>query len=123
MLARHLVGELERRQRLEQREQRTAEQPGLLTRDDGDGLRVGQRSRGLDGCRRRAAAPLLRGDDRGDLLRAGARAPASGAIACAHAARIGRIARKKRRDRREVVGVVGSQPPDPGKRRTSTATR
>ena len=89
VVARHLLGELERGERLEQREQRAAEQSGLLAGDD--------RDRAAD---RRAAAPLrrarggacrrslLRRDDRGDLgaaaivrLRARDRVGPGGAIA------------------------------------------
>ena len=36
VVARHLLGELDRRQRLEQREERAAEQARLLAGDDGD---------------------------------------------------------------------------------------
>ena len=59
MIARDLLGELERGQRLEQREQRTAEEPGLLAGDDGDRAAVGEQPRRLARARRRAAALLL----------------------------------------------------------------
>ena len=67
MVARDLSRELERRQRLEQGEHRTAEQSGLLTGDDGDGLRIRELPRLRPRARRRAAAALLIRDDRGDL--------------------------------------------------------
>ncbi len=86
MIARHLLGEPERRDRLEQREQRPAKQPGLLSRDDGDGRGVGQCLAGFDGTRRGAAEPLLRADDRRNLGRRRLCVCAR-AIACAHAAR------------------------------------
>ena len=41
VFARDLVGELESRQRFQQREQRTAEKPGLLTGDERDRARIG----------------------------------------------------------------------------------
>ena len=44
--------QLERRQRFEQREERTAEQPGLLAGDDGDGVRVREQSTHLHRARR-----------------------------------------------------------------------
>ena len=113
VLARDLLGELERRQRLEQRVERPAEEPGLLAGDDGD--RRGRRAlRRFDGARRGAAAPLLRGDDRGDVRRAAGRAPAR-ADRVRPGGAVGRIAGKKRRDRGKVVRVVGGEAPDPGK--------
>ena len=87
MIARHLLGEPDRRHRLEQREQRPAEQPGLLAGDNRDGCGVGQRLAGFDGTRRGAAEPLLRADDRRNFLappvvglRAGDRLRPRGAI-------------------------------------------
>ena len=67
MIAGHEVGELQRGERLEQREQRAAKQSGLLAGDDGDGARIGELPRGLDGPGRRLAAPLLLRDDLRDL--------------------------------------------------------
>ena len=61
VIARHLIGQLDRGQRLEQREERTAEEPGLLSGDDGDRARVGEQPRGVAGLRRRAATLLLPG--------------------------------------------------------------
>ena len=61
MVAGHEVGELQRGERLEQREQRAAKQSRLLAGDDGDGAGIGELPRGLDGPGRRtrgaAAAP------------------------------------------------------------------
>jgi hypothetical protein len=114
VIARHLLGELDRGQRLEQREERSAEEPGLLAGDDRDGFAIGEQPAGLARPRLRAAALLLARDDRGDLVaapivrlrprdRVGPRAA------------VGGIARKKRRDCSEVVGVVGGEPANPGK--------
>ena len=64
---RHLFGELDRGERLEQREEWSAEQSRLLAGDDGDGPGISQRPAGFDGARRGAAALLLRVDDRRDL--------------------------------------------------------
>ena len=115
VVARDLLGELERRERLEQREQRAAEEARLLAGDDGDGAAVGEQARRLARARRApvaapaelamtaaisVAAAIVR-------LRARDRVRPRGAI--------GRIAGKKRRDRSEVVGVVGGEPPDPRK--------
>jgi len=67
MLPRHALGELERGDRFEQREERPAEQTGLLAGHDGDGARVGQTLTRFDRGRRRASPLLLRGDDGGDV--------------------------------------------------------
>ena len=112
MGARDLSRELERRQRLEQGERRTAEQSSLLTRDDGDCLRIRELLACGHRARRRGAAALLIGDDRGNLgapaavrLRPPDRfSPGRG---------IGWIAGKKRRDRWKIESVIGRQTPDP----------
>ena len=71
------------------------------------------RAAGLARARRRAAALLLRGDDRGNLGAAAiVRLRARDRIRPGGASR--GIAGEKRRHRSEVVGVVGRQPADPG---------
>ena len=70
VVARHLFGELEGGQRLEEREERAAEEPGLLAGDDRDRLAVGQQSAGFARARRRSAPFLLPGDDGGDVVAA-----------------------------------------------------
>jgi len=114
VIARHLIGELQRRQRLEQREDRAAEQSGLLAGDDRDGASIGEEFSRVARTRRRLAALLLPGDDARDLLtpalvalRAGNRVGPGGAV--------GRIAREERGDGRKIVGVVGRQPANPRK--------
>ena len=76
---RHLVGELQRRDRLEERVDRTAEEARLLAGQDGDGPRRRRAARPaaarLGG---RAAAPLLLADGLGQLLAIVADAPACG---------------------------------------------
>ena len=69
MLLRHLRRQLHRRDRLEQREQRAAEQPGLLAGDDDARGGIGQPRRRLARRGGRAARGLLRGDDARDLGR------------------------------------------------------
>ena len=106
VLARHLLGELDRGHRLEHRVERTAEEPGLLTGHDRDGARVGEVRGGLDRGGRRAAPLLLR-----------ARWPRSRAIArlglpraTAASTRPNRPGCPKKTARpREVIRVVGGE--------------
>ena len=56
VLLRHSRGELDGSQRLVEREQRAAEQSGLLSGDDGDRLRIGEARGGVARCRGRVAA-------------------------------------------------------------------
>jgi hypothetical protein len=67
VLSRDTRRELECGQRLQQREGWPAEQASLLTGDDGDGLRIGERLAGGNRPRRCAAAVLLRSDRGRDL--------------------------------------------------------
>src|SRR5207249_9250279 len=114
VIARYLVGELDRGQGLEQREQRTAEEPGLLTSDNRDGARIGEGSARFTRARRRLTLRLLGRNDRGDLVPpAGVRLRARDRVGPRRA--IGRITRKKRRDGAEVVRVVSGEPANPGK--------
>src|SRR5581483_2053526 len=103
-----LLGEPERGQRLEEREQRPAEQTRLLAREDGDG--VGRGELGGGGLRRggRAAAALLSGENRGDL-RPPARVLARAGDGGSPVRGLRRIASEERRDGAEVVRVVGRE--------------
>ncbi len=114
MVAGDAGGKLERGERLEQRERRTAEESSLLAGDDGDGLSVGKLLRRGQRRRRGAAAALLIGNDPGDLRAApgvGLR-PSDGLRPCR---RICRIAGKEWRDGGEIVGVVCGEATDPRK--------
>ena len=62
----HLIGKLDRRERFEQRVQRTAEQARLLAGHDGHRSRIREPLSGVEGAGRRLAATLLRRDDAGD---------------------------------------------------------
>src|SRR5439155_21215537 len=94
VIARYLVGELDRGQGLEQREQRTAEEPGLLTSDNRDGARIGEGSARFTRARRRLTLRLLGRNDRGDLVPpAGVSLRARDSVGQWRA--IGRILRKK----------------------------
>jgi hypothetical protein len=116
---RHLVfggdpfGQFERGEGLEQREQRSAEQSGLLAGDDGDGPGVDELLRLLSRSRRCAASFLLRGEHRGDIA-ALACMTLGGGDRARPRRRIGGIASKKWRDGPEIEGVVGRETPDPG---------
>jgi len=114
MLLRHLRRQLHRGNGLEQREERAAEEAGLLPGDDDACGGIGKRGAGLARRSRRAAAFLLRGDDArdfGGLPRQGTRARD----------RVGprgrrcRIAGVKRRDVRERERIVRRQTPNPRK--------
>ena len=83
-----LLGQLERGQRLEQREQRAAEQARLLAGDHGDGRAdrraAAPRRRARAGAPRRSCCAAMH---RGDLAALPGVTPAWRAIASAHAAR------------------------------------
>jgi hypothetical protein len=105
MLGAHLFGKTNRRDRLQQREQRPAEETSLLSGDDGDRLRIDELTCRIDGRVRRAASTLLtvkQVDDRlsfaRELLRSGNRLTPCGGI--------GRIASKEVGDARVVEDVV-----------------
>ena len=114
MLPTDLLGQLERCERLEEREERSAEEPRLLSCDNRDCPVIRECPARLDRAWCRVASALLLPDDRGDLL------PVALVRLCARnrvhpRLAIGRITREKRRDRPEVVRVVGGQAPDPWK--------
>ena len=87
VLGRDALRQPDRRDRLEQREHRPAEQRRLLAGDDRDGVRIAQLRGRRQRLGRRAAAALLRLQNRGHrlalprmLLRAGDRAAPRGRI-------------------------------------------
>ena len=113
VIARHLRGELHRRQRLQQREQRSAERARLLPGDHDARGGVGQPGGGVARRAWRAAAFLLRGDHARDLgglarvrLRAGDGVGPGG--------RQRRVAGEERRDLLVRKRVVRRQTPNPG---------
>ena len=87
-----LLGQLERRQGLEQREERSAKQPRLLAGDDGDRARVGEQPRPLRPRGRRVPPACWAAMTR--------RSPAAGGCAPA-CARSRRPTPRDRRDRRQ----------------------
>ena len=99
VLVAHALGEADRGDRLQQREERSAEEAGLLPGDDGDRSRVAQLLGGGEGGRRRAATALLRGDDVGDARRASRGWRCARAIASRQAVRIRGIAGEEARQR------------------------
>ena len=106
--------ELNRGDRLQQREQRSAEHARLLPGDDGDRRGVGEARAGRARRGRRVARILLRGDHGGD------RSPIARMLLRARdgvAPRAGRqrVARVERRDLLKVEGVVAGERTDPGK--------
>ena len=113
VLARDLFGELDRGQRLQQREQRAAEETRLLAGDDRHGAGVRQLTARVDRARRRLAAPLLRGDHRGDRV-----PPARMRLRPRDRARpvltVRRVAGEERRHGAEIVRVIGGELADPG---------
>jgi len=100
VIARHLLGELQRSERLQHREQRPAEQPRLLTGDDRDRARLGEQPRRLARARRRLTPVLLRGDHARDRV-AAAILRLRPRNRVGPRAAIGGIAREERSDRRE----------------------
>jgi len=85
-----------------------------LAGNNSDRAGVAEQSRLLARTRRRLAALLLARDDARDVT-ARAIVRLSSPNGLSPGLLIGGIAGKERRDRFEVVGVVGRQPPDPGK--------
>ncbi len=114
VIARDLIGELQRRQRLEQREHGPAKQTGLLAGENRDRTRVRKLQPRFDRARWRGALLLLRGDDRRDL-------PAPTFVAlrprnrCGPRGPIGGIAAEERRDRWKIIGVIRRETTYPGK--------
>ena len=114
MLGRHPLGQANRRDRLQQREERAAEESRLLAGDDRDAQRIAQpRGRG-ERIRRRAAPALLRQRIVGDAL-AVARMALRARDGVAPRRRIRGIAGEELRHARVVERVVGGEPLDPRK--------
>ena len=119
---RDTLRQFQRGQCFEQCEEWTTEKSGLLTCQDRDCFCISEQAHGRScrlGC---TATLLLTGEDAGDL----GRLTNMHLSACDRAGpglTVSGVAGKKRRDGVEVVGVVGGETTDPGKRRRSTATR
>ena len=113
VLPRHLFGQLERGQGLQQREERTAEQTCLLAGDDRHGAGVGQCAA------RRSPAPAPRGAAAGRDHRAISSPPARMRLRTRDRAgpvgALRRVAGEERRDGAEMVGVIGGEPTAPRK--------
>ena len=105
-------GQFHRRQRLQQREERAAEQPGLLSRDDDAGRRVGEPRRVVARRGRRLARRLLSGDQAGQCLRLATRGLRS-ANRVGPCRGVGGVAGEEGRDLLVRERVVGRQAPDP----------
>ena len=112
MVARDLFGQFQRRQRFQQREQRSAEESRLLTRHDRHGSSIGEQARRLSRAQRRLTTFLLSSQDRSDLRSAAivGLGPRDRFGPCSS---IGGIAGKKRRNGSKIVRVVGGQTADP----------
>jgi hypothetical protein len=112
MIPRHLFGNFEGRERLEQCEQRTAKEARLLPGEDGDGARIAELARRLHRARRRTARRLLGADDLDQVgatvgMRLRARNGLRPGIGVAG------IAGEEGGQSREVVRVVGRQRTNP----------
>jgi len=107
--------ELQRADRLQQREQRSAKDARLLPGRDRDRASIGESRRRRARFRRRAAALLLRRDDRGDLLRVAPERLRSTERVGPRVARR-RVARVQGCDRIEVVRVRADEGPYPADR-------
>jgi hypothetical protein len=105
-------GELDRRDGFEQREERTAEESGLLAGDDGDGARIAQARRGLFGGFGRSAGAELRHSRAGHLI-ALPRMSLCPRDCGAPRLRRGRASGEERLDAWKVPGVLAREPPDP----------
>ena len=114
LLEAQALGQLDRRQRLDQRVQRPAEQPGLLAGDHGHRLRVAQLRRGGHGLGGRAAPALLglQNVRDGCAVARPALRPLDRVAPCR---RFSRVAREELRHPRVVVRVVRRQTVNPGK--------
>ena len=108
----HAFGELDRRDGLQQREQRSAEESRLLAGDDRDGLRMAKLSGRRHRFRRRAASALLGQHDVGDRV-ARARVLLAPGNRVAPRAVVAGVAGKEIGDLRVVEGVIDDERPDP----------
>ena len=109
-----VTGQLDCRDGLEQREERAAERPGLLTGEDGDRPVVGELAGGL--ARGRWGAPsFLLGCKKSRDLRTRSSHPARARDRLGPGLSRRRVAGIERRDLGEVEGVVSGERPDPAK--------
>ena len=115
VLAAYPLREPNRGQRLQQREEWSAEETGLLTGDDGDGLRIAKSGRRRDAAGWRAAPALLRLQQRRRCRRDRGDAGCARAMASRQAAGSSGLPAKNGATRAIVEDVVGGEPPDPRK--------
>ena len=112
VVARHLVGELQRRQRFEQREKGTAKESRLLAGDDGDRVAIGKAACRFTRLRRRLPPLLLSLDHTRDVG-----APSLVLLGASDRVSprrpIRRIAGKERSDGAKVVRIVRGEPANP----------
>jgi hypothetical protein len=114
MLLFDAFSETDRRHRLQQREERSPKESGLLTRQDGDRSIVSKLTCCGDRFGRRASSALLRQQEVGNCL------PLSRISLCSHdgvapGRGVGRVAGIELSHAREVERVIGGQPSDPRK--------
>ncbi len=113
VVAAHRRGEFHGGDRFEQREQRSAEEPGLLAGDDDNGPRIGEPCGGGSRCRWRPAPLLLSGEHARDLgRRTGVGVAARDRLSPGLAFR--GVAGEVRPHAIEREGVVGGQASNPG---------
>jgi hypothetical protein len=114
MLVPDLLGESDGGQRLEQREQRAAEESRLLSGDHGNGVPVAQLCRGRHGLGRGAAPLLLCLQDGGDAFPI-ARMRLRSSDGIPPCRRLGRVPREELGEPPVLERVILRQAPDPGK--------
>ena len=107
-------GQFERRNRLEQGENRPAEQTRLLTGQYRHCLGIDELL-GLVTCQGRRAASVLLGREHGGNLATLPGVTLRGGDGARPRRSVSGVAGKKRRDGVEVEGVICREPPDPGK--------
>ena len=112
VFARDFFGQFESRQRFMQREQWTAEKPGLLSGDERNGTGVSQLACRLARSSRSTALRLLARENLRHLA-AITRIRLRAANGMRPSRAIGRITAEKRRQRRKIVGVVRGETPRP----------
>jgi hypothetical protein len=113
VVAAHRRGELHRSDRLEQREQRTAEEARLLSGDDDDRARIGEAGGGRARRRWRAAPFLLVREHARDLGRR-TRVGVAARDRIGPGLAFGGVAREIRPHAIEREGVVGGETSNPG---------
>jgi len=116
MIALHLPGELDCRDRLQDSVERPAEYAGLLAREDGDRSRIEQEGRAvlcLAWCGASIELPLQRGVQALPI----ARRPRNPIDRRTPGRRLAGVAREERRKPIEVPGVLSDERPNPRKSR------